>query len=159
MKCRLIIAWIKYRGGISDVLSPEKPTLTPWCRASLRDMYQMPAGCKALGWVLGGTQGGLRRFGAKKELSFPRTTLSLFQLPLLESFFSLALFSIPLYKEPLTRRDWNLIYHVAERGPEVLLVYRQRLREEVIISWEWPNPQVVQLVLKSLSPVSAFFTF
>ena len=68
-------------------------------------MYQMPAGCKALGWVLGGTQGGLRRFGAKKELSFPRTTLSLFQLPLLESFFSLALFSIPLYKEPLTRRD------------------------------------------------------
>ena len=29
MKCLLIIDWIKHRGGISDVPSPEEPTLTP----------------------------------------------------------------------------------------------------------------------------------
>lgn len=48
----------------------------------------MPARCKALRWVLGGTQrGSLKVLGKKKNFSFHKTILSLFQLPLLESFF------------------------------------------------------------------------
>lgn len=66
--------------------------------------------CKVQGTVLGAVRHREAWEGfRKKELSFPKTTLTLFQLPLLESFFFPALSSILLYNELLTGRDQSLI--------------------------------------------------
>lgn len=117
--------------------------------------------CKVQGTVLGAVRHREAWEGfRKKELSFPKTTLTLFQLPLLESFFFFQPYPASSYTMNFSLGGIKASYHMADRGLQGP-VGVQRLRGEIIISMKWPNPQVVQLGLKSLplSLMSAFFTF